>query len=100
VAELGRNLHGPSMTFQPTVKEVALFMADFRYSLDQLGEGARRLFDKPNHTRLLQVGAEVKLVEELADVYVVCCVLATALGVDLEQIALAKATKDIKRGVR
>lgn len=46
------------------------------------------------------VGNRDGLISELADVYVVMSMLEHLLGVDIAQLALAKARGDVERGVR
>jgi len=64
---------------------------------------ARRVFDRGDCT---QVEIPEDAVKEAADCYVVLAVLTHALEqmlgreIDLEALALAKATGDVKRGVR
>ena len=53
---------------------------------EEVNELTMNLFEKGYFTR-----------EEVADVYIVICNMASANGLDIEDIALEKATKDVTR---
>lgn len=74
----------------------------FDWHVDRLAVLARERFNAADWEWCGTVSDfdELNIADELADVYVVVCMLAHLLGVDVQSRALDKAQADIARGVR
>lgn len=94
--ELGELLESIAAEFQGSTR----ITTPFEGLLKSAARVARRAFDSEWAWRHSVVRDPDAAASELADVQVVVYTMADALGVDVEQLAIDKATKDVARGRR
>lgn len=75
-------------------------IASWEYDLESAGRDARHQFNNQHNWNWVHIRSIDGMAEELADIVVVAFTLADIQGVDISQMAVEKAEKDIKRGVR